>query len=181
MRPPLRRNALLAAAALATAAAMGALGVASLRAAPAPNAAITTEPAVSPHLDQSVFIPPSSIASFPAPPGAPPPLVGPPEAPADPDSDADSDTDSLDRDAPAPPEPVSLQEYLQHGSKEPLVPPVIHVEAKLAPGSVPTEEPLVPPAITVTATPIDPPVGSVAAGAPLVPPVVNVAAPPVPR
>lgn len=43
-----------------------------------------------------------------------------------------------------PNDPVDPNDWLQNGPKEPLVPPVIHVDVDLAPGSVLTAEPLVP-------------------------------------
>jgi hypothetical protein len=39
---------------------------------------------------------------------------------------------------------IDPQDWVQNGPKEPLVPPVIHVDVDLAPGSVLTAEPLVP-------------------------------------
>lgn len=171
--------------ALVAAAALAAAGVALVRGGRPARTSISNDPGspasvpVSLQTDQSVFHPSPSLSSFPAPPGAPLP-VAPPPVPLAPPSDSDMDPPDPD-DAPEPPEPVTLEEYLQHGSKEPLVPPVLHVEAKLAPGSVPTSEPLVPPVITVRVTPMDAPADSASAGAPLVPPVVVVAAPSGPR
>ncbi len=188
MRSSLPRNALVAAALVAGA--LGAFGVAHLRGPSPTTASIATEPGGSAGVNQTVSKTPPSLSAFPARPGAPPRLAGAPPSPADPGSDLDSDadSDSQDSDSPVlvpppapPPAPITLEEYLQHGSKEPLVPPVITVSAVPMPGSVPTEAPLVPPVIAVSATAIGAPTGSVAAAAPLVPPVVNVAAPATPR
>ena len=186
MRLPLPTNRRRVAMAFGVVAALGAAGVALLRGGdPAPtsistDAASPAKWAVSPRTDQSVFHPAPSLSSFPATPGAPLPIA-PAGAPPVPDSNADSDPDSPDPDDPAaPPAPITLEEYLRHGSKEPLVPPVLHVEAKPAPGGVATSEPLVPPVLTAIATPMDAPTHGAAADAPLVPPVV-VAAPPAPR
>ena len=188
MRSPLPRNALVAAALVAGA--LGVFGVVHLRGASPTTAPIATEPGVSAGVNQTVSKLPLSPSASPAPPGAPPRLAGAPPSPADPGSDLDSDadSDSQDSDSPVlvpppapPPAPITLEEYLQHGSKEPLVPPVITVSAMPMPGSVPTEAPLVPPVIAVSATAIGAPADSVAGAAPLVPPVVNVAAPATPR
>lgn len=71
-------------------------------------------------------------------------VTGPPRAP-----DAQS---SRPRPGAAPPprsEPVDLEDYLRNGPKEPLVPPVVNVDAELAPGSTWSDEPLTPPVIHV--------------------------------
>jgi hypothetical protein len=72
--------------------------------------------------------------------------------------------------------PPEILEAIENGPKEPLTPPVIHVTAELAPGSVPTTAPLVPKTITVSAEPAP---GSAPTSAPLVPPTIDaLAAPP---
>ena len=76
----------------------------------------------------------------------------------------------------SPEELADPEEALRHGSREPLIPPVIHLEATLAPGSVVTSEPLIPPVIELPAIELAP--GSVATSEPLVPPVIE--APPRP-
>src|SRR4051794_12896283 len=50
---------------------------------------------------------------------------------------------------PRPQPPVDPQGLLEHGSKEPLIPPTVHVDAELAPGSTARLEPLTPPVLSV--------------------------------
>jgi hypothetical protein len=79
----------------------------------------------------------------------------------------------------APPETVSVEDLLKHGSTQPLTPPEIRVDTELAPGSVATAEPLTPP--VVSAGPVELAPGSVATAEPLTPPVVEVPAAPATR
>lgn len=68
---------------------------------------------------------------------------------------------------PDPNDTVDPNDWLQNGPKEPLVPPMIHVDVDLAPGSVLAAEPLVPkklhvdvelaPGETLESAPLTPP------------------------
>jgi hypothetical protein len=72
--------------------------------------------------------------------------------------------------------PKQILDAIENGPKEPLTPPVIHVDAELAPGSVLTSEPLIPKVITID---VEPAPGSVPTSEPLVPKEVDaLAAPP---
>lgn len=73
-----------------------------------------------------------------------------------------------------PADVVDVKDWIENGPKEPLVPPVIHVDAEIAPGSVATAEPLVPPEIRVDAE-LAP--GSTASKEPLVPPEIRAGQP----
>jgi hypothetical protein len=66
--------------------------------------------------------------------------------------------------------PKEILDAIQNGPQEPLTPPVIHVDAELAPGSVPTSEPLIPHVITIDTEPAQ---GGVPTSEPLVPPVID--------
>ncbi|MBK9258514.1 MAG: hypothetical protein IPM54_01610 [Polyangiaceae bacterium] len=75
---------------------------------------------------------------------------------------------------PGPADVADVKDWIENGPKEPLVPPVIHVDAELAPGSVATAEPLVPPEIRVDAE-LAP--GSTATKEPLLPPEIRAGQP----
>jgi hypothetical protein len=107
---------------------------------------------------QSESPPPPPVAAHAIATAAPPrPAAPPPPRGASPESER-------------PGIPKEILDAIQNGPQEPLTPPVIHVDAELAPGSIPTSEPLIPRVITIDA---EPALGGVPTSEPLVPPVID--------